>query len=74
MEFWEVIAGYRRVHVMLDVVVHVPVEKLKEGIQANRAGTEPKVWDVIPQTAVLCNVHEVHQPTTNKDGRGDYKR
>lgn len=47
------VAGHASIHVVLDVVVHVPIQKLHDGIEINRTGAQAIVFDFVLQPDVL---------------------
>ena len=53
----EVVARHAGVHVMLRVVVHVPVEELKYGVQVQRAAAKAEIRHVVPQPACWELLH-----------------
>ena len=54
---------------MLDVVVHVPVEKLHERVYSESAGAEAEVGNVVGKADVLCIVAEEEQPAAVERGQ-----
>ena len=65
----EPVARHAGVHVVFDVVIHVPVEEAEERIQDDRAGAEPKVWHVVLQADVLGVVAQKQQPAAVERGQ-----
>ena len=53
MEFRQIVGRYIGVHVVLDVVFHLPVQKTENGIQINRSGAVAMIFDVFIKTCVL---------------------
>ena len=48
------VTGNRCIHVMFDVEVHVPVEKLDNGVEIDGSATKAKVGHFILKADVLC--------------------
>ena len=59
---------------MLGVVVHVPVEKLEQGVEVDRAAAEAKIWHLVLQPNVLCGVAKGLQPRSEHFGKCDDQR
>src|SRR5579859_2706948 len=72
MELTQPVAGDRGVHMVLDVVVHVPVQKADNGIDDEGAGAQAKVGDIILETGVLGVIAEVLEQAAIKRGQGEY--
>ena len=70
----EAIAGDGGEHVMLDVIIHVPVDELHKGIERESAATETEVGHVVLEADVLRLVAEAVQPTAVKAVEGGEKR
>ena len=64
MEVVQVVARYRGIHVVLDVVVHLPIEKSQDRVQVNGPCAQTEVVDVVHQAAVLGVVAEKKEPCT----------
>ena len=71
MQFAQVVTGHRGIHVVFDMKVHVPVEKLDKGIQDDRARTEPEVGHIVLQPHVLGVITQKEQATTVEGRQGD---
>lgn len=59
---------------MLGVVVHMPVEKLEQGIEVDRAAAEAKIRYFVLQPNVLCGVAEGLQPRSEHFWKCDDQR
>ena len=64
MQGAKVVAWNRRVHVMLGVVVHVPVEKLNHRVDRERPAAEPEIRHVVLQSYVLGVIAEEEEPAS----------
>ena len=62
VEFPQVVTGYRCIHVVFDVVVHVPIEELEEWIEQDGPAADSKIGHVILQPDMLGGVAGNHQP------------
>ena len=62
MKLWQGVEGHQRKHVMLDVVVHVPVQKPVNWVHIYRAAVQPVVEDVLGKAGVLGISVDNHQP------------
>src|SRR5215813_2048790 len=56
---WQRVIGRRWIHVMLDVIVHVPVQKALYRIYQHGPRVEPMVQDILRQAGVLDDAEEV---------------
>ena len=56
------------------VVVHMPVEKLEQGIEVDRAAAEAKIRYFVLQTNMLCGVAEGLQPRSEHFRKCDDQR
>ena len=80
---------HQREHVVLDVVIHVPVDEAADRIHVNSAAIEAMVKNILRQPGVLRGVVDDHEPRAEKlrqheqedrnptlpeDGRGDDHR
>ena len=52
----EFVTRNRGIHVVFDVVVHMPVEKLDNWVEVNRAAAEAEVRYFVLKTHMLCGV------------------
>ena len=59
---------------MLGVVVHMPVEKLEQGIEVDRAAAEAEIRHLVLQSNMLCGVAEGLQPRSEHFGKCDDQR
>lgn len=59
---------------VLGVVIHMPVEKLEQGIEVNRAAAEAKIRYFVLQPNVLCGVAEGLQPRSEHFRKCDDQR
>lgn len=66
------VTGNRRIHVMFDVEVHVPVEKLDDRIGGKGAAAESRVSGVILESNVLGVVAKKEKPRAVKGGQGKH--
>src|SRR6266498_607592 len=48
MQACQFVARHSGIHVMFDVVVHVPVEKLHNRVEVNRACAQAEIFDLVP--------------------------
>ena len=71
VQAFEPVAGHRGVHVVLDVVVHVPVEKAHEGAEQDGAGAEAEIGHLVAQADVLGGVAEKEEPAAVEGAQGD---
>ena len=53
---------------MLDVIVHIPIEKPNQRMQGERPATKAEVGDVVPQADVLCVVAQEKEPAALERG------
>jgi hypothetical protein len=53
MQLWQRMVWHQRKHVVLDMVIHVPVEEPVDRIHVYRAAVEAMVEDVFRQAGVL---------------------
>ena len=74
MKLLQVVAGHRGVHVVLEMPVHVPVEKLRDGVEGDGAHALPEVGDVAPQPAVHGHADEVPEPVGKECGSRNKNR
>ena len=58
VEFAQSVAGYRSEHMVFGVVVHVPVEKLDEGIEVDCTAAKAKIGNFVLQADVLGRITE----------------
>ena len=56
---------------VLGVVIHMPVEKLEQGIEVDRAAAEAKIRYFVLQPNVLCGVAKGLQPRSKHFGKCD---
>ena len=59
---------HHREHVMLDVVVHVPVEESYDGVHVDSAAVEPVVQDILVKSEVLRDRRAPEQGSAVKRG------
>ena len=62
MQFPKVVTGNRSIHMVFDVIVHVPIEKGQEGIQNYGSGTESEIGYIVPKPCMLSAVAQIAQP------------
>ncbi len=74
MQFAQVVTRHRRIHVVFDMKVHVPVEKLDKGIQDDRARTEPKIGHIVLQPHMLGVIAQKEQAAAIEGRQGDQNR
>ena len=48
------VVGHQREHVMLDVIVHVPVQIPMDRIHVHRPAIETVIEDILGQASMLC--------------------
>jgi len=53
MKFAEVVAGHGGIHVVLDVVVHLPIEKPNHRVEREGAATEAEVADIVLEADII---------------------
>lgn len=63
--------GDEREHVVLNVVVHVPVEKAIERVGQEGSRVETVVEDVLGKAGVLGQSEERHKPGSEEVGQSD---
>ena len=74
VEALEFVAGDAGVHVVLDVVVHVPIQKLHDGIEVDGAGAQAVVFDFVLEPDVLGVVAQKEQHAAIKWREGNQHR
>ena len=62
MQFRQIVARHRSVHVVFDVVVHVPVEKPEKRIHSECPAAEAEIRNVVLQADVLSVVAHEEEP------------
>ena len=62
MQSRQCMVRHQREHVVLDVVIHVPVEIPVDRVHVDRAAIEPVVENVFGQSGVLSKAVDEHQP------------
>ena len=67
MESAQMVAGHGVVHVMFNVIVHVPIEKTDQGVHQDRSRAKTKVEYGVGQTCVLCIVAKETEPLPVKN-------
>ena len=70
----EAVAGHGGVHVMLDVVVHPPVQEVGDGIQPDGPDAQAEIRHVVTQANVHRHADEIPQPVRHEDAEGDQQR
>ena len=58
VQFPQVVTGYRRVHMVFDVVVHVPVEESDERCEDHGSGVQTEIVNVVLEPDMLRVVAE----------------
>lgn len=56
MQFPKVVAGDRRIHMVFDVIVHVPIEEGKKWIKNYGSGTESEIGYIVRKSCMLSAV------------------
>ena len=56
MQFPKVVTGYRRIHMVFDVIVHVPIEEGQKRIQNYGSGAESEIGYIVPKPCMLSAV------------------
>ena len=75
MQFGQPMIWHHREHVMLDVVIHVPINETADPIHINCATVQAVVDDIISKARVLQNARHDTVPSTVKAGQtNDHKR
>lgn len=59
----EIVAGHGGIHVVLDVVVHLPIEKPNHRVECEGAAAEAEVADIVLEADMLGVVAQEEQPT-----------
>ena len=49
----EIVAGHRGIHVVLDVVVHLPIEKSNHRVECECAAAEAEIADIVLEADML---------------------
>ena len=88
MQLGQRMIRHEREHVVLEMVIHVPVDEAADRVHVNRAAVEAMVQDILSQPGVLRGVVDDHQPCAEKlrqdkqedgnpalpeNGRGDHQ-
>ena len=63
VKFAEIVAGHGGIHVVLDVVVHLPIEKPNHRVECEGAAAEAEIADIVLEADMLGVVAEEEQPT-----------
>ena len=53
MQRWKCVVWHHREHVVFYMIIHIPIEKAKDGIHVDGAGVMAMVQNVFCQTSVL---------------------
>jgi hypothetical protein len=69
MQLFEIITRNTRIHVMLRVPIHVPIEKLEHRVQRDRLHAFAKVSHILLQPKMLRQAKEIGQPIGDEIGQ-----
>ena len=69
VEFSEVIARNGCVHVVFDMVVHLPVKEADDRMNGEGAAAEAEVINIVLEASMLCVVTEEKEPLSDAAGR-----
>ena len=67
----QIIERYRRVHVMLHMVVHVPIEEIHDRTAEIGSGALPPIRHIRPHPRVLRKMREYDEPPGQKRSKRD---
>ena len=74
VEFSEIVARHGSVHMVLNVIVHLPIHEPHDRVEGKSATAEAEVVDVILETDVLRTVAEQEKPLAVEWREGDQDR
>ena len=74
MQASQIIAWNGRIHVVLGVVIHLPVEKTHNRVQGEGAAAQAEILHEILEPDMLGVVAEKKKPSAVKRGEGDQDR
>lgn len=65
------VVGDEQEHVVLDVMVHIPVQVVIDWVYVDGAAIEPVVEHVLGKTGVLCMAVNHHEPGSEETRQAD---
>ena len=75
VKFAEIVAWHGGIHVVLNVVVHLPIEESKDWIEREGAATEAEITDIVLEADMLGVVAKEEEPTAEalvSEGQHDW--
>ena len=63
--------GHFRIHMMFDVIIHVPVDETRDRVHHHGAGVQPMVGDIVGKPAMLKHACHHMVPGAIETGRAD---